>query len=89
MRIERFVVVEDAGILIDPTIADGQVHGGIAQGIANALLEEVVYDRKPATSSPPRSPISAADGEARFAKIEISDLETPNRRHDHRGEGPR
>jgi carbon-monoxide dehydrogenase large subunit len=44
VRIERFVAVEDAGLLINPTIADGQVRGGIAQGIANALLEEVVYD---------------------------------------------
>ena len=44
VRIERFVAVEDAGLLINPMIADGQVHGGIAQGIANALLEEIVYD---------------------------------------------
>ncbi len=44
VRIERFVAVEDAGLLINPMIADGQVRGGIAQGIANALLEEIVYD---------------------------------------------
>jgi carbon-monoxide dehydrogenase large subunit len=44
VRIERFVAIEDAGLVINPMIADGQVHGGIAQGIANALLEEVVYD---------------------------------------------
>ena len=42
--IERFASVEDAGRLINPMIAEGQVHGGIAQGIANALLEEVLYD---------------------------------------------
>jgi hypothetical protein len=35
---------EDAGRIINPMIADGQVHGGIAQGIGNALLEEIVYD---------------------------------------------
>jgi aerobic carbon-monoxide dehydrogenase large subunit len=42
--VEKFLVAEDAGRLINPMIADGQIHGGIAQGIANALLEEIVYD---------------------------------------------
>jgi aerobic carbon-monoxide dehydrogenase large subunit len=44
VRIERYVVVEDAGRLINPMIVDGQITGGIAQGIANALYEEIVYD---------------------------------------------
>ncbi|MGB5184786.1 MAG: xanthine dehydrogenase family protein molybdopterin-binding subunit [Xanthobacteraceae bacterium] len=44
VRLERFVAVEDAGRIINPLIADGQVHGGIVQGIGNALLEEIVYD---------------------------------------------
>ncbi len=44
VRIERFLAVEDAGILINPMIVDGQVHGGITQGIANALYEELKYD---------------------------------------------
>jgi carbon-monoxide dehydrogenase large subunit len=43
-RIEKFLVAEDAGKIINPMIADGQVHGGIAQGIGNALLEEIIYD---------------------------------------------
>ena len=42
--IEKYLVAEDAGRIINPMIADGQVHGGIAQGIGNALLEEIVYD---------------------------------------------
>ena len=42
--IENFLVAEDAGRLINPLIADGQIHGGVAQGIANALLEEIIYD---------------------------------------------
>jgi aerobic carbon-monoxide dehydrogenase large subunit len=42
--IEKFVVAEDAGRLINPMIADGQICGGVAQGIANALFEEIVYD---------------------------------------------
>jgi carbon-monoxide dehydrogenase large subunit len=44
VQLERFLAVEDAGRIINPLIADGQVHGGIAQGIGNALLEEIVYD---------------------------------------------
>jgi aerobic carbon-monoxide dehydrogenase large subunit len=44
VAIEKFVVAEDAGRLINPMIVDGQIHGGVAQGIANALLEEIVYD---------------------------------------------
>ncbi len=44
VTIEKFVVAEDAGRIINPMIADGQVHGGIAQGIGNALLEEIIYD---------------------------------------------
>jgi carbon-monoxide dehydrogenase large subunit len=35
VAIERFVVVEDAGRLINPMIVEGQIHGGVAQGIAN------------------------------------------------------
>lgn len=44
VALEKYLVVEDAGRIINPLIADGQVHGGVAQGIGNALLEEIVYD---------------------------------------------
>ena len=44
VRVERFVVAEDCGKLVNPLIVDGQVHGGVAQGVGAALLEEVVYD---------------------------------------------
>jgi carbon-monoxide dehydrogenase large subunit len=44
VTVEKFLVAEDAGLIINPMIADGQVHGGIAQGIGNALLEEIIYD---------------------------------------------
>ena len=40
----RYVAVDDVGKVINPTIVDGQVHGGIAQGVAQALFEEAVYD---------------------------------------------
>ena len=44
VHVDKFLAVEDAGRIINPLIADGQVHGGIAQGIGNALFEEIVYD---------------------------------------------
>jgi len=42
--IEKFTAVDDFGVVINPMIVDGQVHGGIAQGIGQALLEQAVYD---------------------------------------------
>ncbi|HVC55970.1 MAG TPA: molybdopterin cofactor-binding domain-containing protein, partial [Stellaceae bacterium] len=44
VRLDRYVVAEDCGRVINPMIVDGQVHGGVAQGIGAALYEEVVYD---------------------------------------------
>ncbi|WP_431305676.1 xanthine dehydrogenase family protein molybdopterin-binding subunit [Sediminicoccus sp. BL-A-41-H5] len=46
VRVLRHVVAEDCGRLINPMIVDGQVHGGVAQGIGAALLEELVYDER-------------------------------------------
>jgi carbon-monoxide dehydrogenase large subunit len=40
----RYVAVDDVGAVINPMIVDGQIHGGIAQGVAQALWEEAVYD---------------------------------------------
>jgi aerobic carbon-monoxide dehydrogenase large subunit len=40
----RHVAVDDAGRLLNPLLAEGQVHGGIGQGVAQALFEEFVYD---------------------------------------------
>jgi carbon-monoxide dehydrogenase large subunit len=49
----RFFAVDDCGRIINPLLAEGQVHGGIAQGIGQAMLEEVVFDDQgtPRTSS--------------------------------------
>ena len=44
VELKRYVAVDDCGNVINPLIVDGQVHGGIAQGLAQALYEEVVYD---------------------------------------------
>jgi carbon-monoxide dehydrogenase large subunit len=46
VALRRFIVAEDAGLLINPMIVDGQVHGGVVQGIANALFEEIKYDEQ-------------------------------------------
>jgi carbon-monoxide dehydrogenase large subunit len=40
----RYVAVDDVGKVINPAVVDGQIHGGLAQGIAQALFEEAVYD---------------------------------------------
>ncbi|MBV9904985.1 MAG: xanthine dehydrogenase family protein molybdopterin-binding subunit [Alphaproteobacteria bacterium] len=45
-RIVNFVAVDDFGTVINPMIVEGQVHGGIAQGIGQALLEHGIYDRE-------------------------------------------
>ncbi|HZT65369.1 MAG TPA: xanthine dehydrogenase family protein molybdopterin-binding subunit [Acidimicrobiales bacterium] len=53
VRISRVVAVDDAGRILNPLLAEGQIHGGIAQGVAQALMEEVVYDEdgNPVTSN--------------------------------------
>ncbi len=42
--LQRLVGVDDCGVIINPLIVEGQVHGGLAQGIGQAMFEEVVYD---------------------------------------------
>ena len=44
MKIRKYVAVDDVGKVVNPLIVEGQVHGGLAQGIAQALYEEAVYD---------------------------------------------
>lgn len=44
VQIERYTVVHDCGRIINPMIVDGQIMGGVAQGIGEALMEELVYD---------------------------------------------
>jgi aerobic carbon-monoxide dehydrogenase large subunit len=44
VKIRSYVAVDDVGVVVNPLIVEGQVHGGIAQGIAQALYEEGVYD---------------------------------------------
>lgn len=44
IHIQKYVVVHDCGKVINPLILDGQIHGGVAQGIGNAFYERLVYD---------------------------------------------
>jgi len=53
VSVKRYAVVHDCGRVINPVVVDGQVRGGVAQGIGNALYEELVYDEggQPLTTS--------------------------------------
>jgi aerobic carbon-monoxide dehydrogenase large subunit len=44
VKLRRMVTVDDAGTIINPTLALGQIHGGLAQGVGQALFEEFTYD---------------------------------------------
>ncbi|MFQ5771335.1 MAG: molybdopterin cofactor-binding domain-containing protein, partial [bacterium] len=44
ITIKRYIVVHDCGKVINPMILEGQIHGGVAQGIGNAFYEQLVYD---------------------------------------------
>ncbi len=44
LRLERYLMVDDYGAMINPRLTEGQVHGGVTQGIGQALLENLVYD---------------------------------------------
>jgi carbon-monoxide dehydrogenase large subunit len=76
-KVEKFLVAEDAGKIINPMIADGQVHGGVAQGIGNALLEEIIYDEN-------GSPLTATLADFmpptahEIPEIELHHIETPS-----------
>ncbi len=74
--LRRHVAVDDAGRILNPLLADGQRHGGIAQGAAQALLEEVCYDAdgNPVTSNlADYAMISAAE----LPSFELVEMETP------------
>ncbi len=72
----RHVTVDDAGTLVNPLLAEGQRHGGIAQGVAQALLEEVVYD---ADGNPLTGTLAdyAAVTAAELPSFELAESQTP------------
>ena len=59
VTLQRVITVDDAGVVLNPLLAEGQRHGGIGQGAAQAFLEEVVYDerRQPADGQLRRLPV--------------------------------
>ncbi len=46
VEIKGYRVVDDVGVMINPTIVKGQIHGGIAQGVGQILMEQIAYDRE-------------------------------------------
>ena len=46
VNLARYTVVDDLGLVVNPMICEGQIHGGLAQGIGQALMDKVVYDRE-------------------------------------------
>lgn len=77
VTVERIVVVEDCGKVINPMIVDGQVRGGVAQGLGSALYEEYVYDGagQPLTTT---FMDYILPGSTEVPPIEIHHLETPS-----------
>ncbi|NEK59702.1 xanthine dehydrogenase family protein molybdopterin-binding subunit [Geodermatophilus sabuli] len=75
-EVQRVVTVDDAGTIVNPLLAEGQRHGGIAQGVAQALLEEVLYDAdgNPQTSTLADYPFVSA---TELPSFELVDMATP------------
>jgi carbon-monoxide dehydrogenase large subunit len=75
-KLIRLVAADDAGRLLNPLLAEGQVHGGLAQGVAQVLMEEIVYDNDGnllTGNFMDYSVISAAE----LPSFEVVHLETP------------
>jgi aerobic carbon-monoxide dehydrogenase large subunit len=77
VRVQRYVVVEDCGPVVNPTIVEGQIHGAVAQGLGEALLESIVYDAEGQllTATLMDYALPRADDVPAF---EIGHLETPS-----------
>jgi carbon-monoxide dehydrogenase large subunit len=76
MKLRRFVVVEDCGTVLNPLIADGQIRGGVVQGIGSAMFEHFVYDDEcqPLTTSFADYLMPLAP---EIPNIEVHHIETP------------
>jgi aerobic carbon-monoxide dehydrogenase large subunit len=76
VRLVRLIAVDDAGTLLNPLLAAGQVHGGIAQGVAQALMEEIIFDEDgtPKTTNFADYPVISA---AELPSFELVHMETP------------
>ena len=76
VKLTRFICVDDCGTILNPLLVEGQRHGGIAQGAAQALGEEFVYDEnaQPQTDSFVTYPVISA---AELPSFEMGTMETP------------
>jgi carbon-monoxide dehydrogenase large subunit len=76
VTLSRLIAVDDAGTLLNPLIVEGQIHGGIAQGVAQALLEWMQYDEdgNPVTSNFADYPVISS---AELPSYELVHMETP------------
>jgi carbon-monoxide dehydrogenase large subunit len=76
VELTRIVAVDDAGRIINPLVAEGQVHGGLAAGIAQALFEELTYDED---GNPQNSSLVSYGfpGMQELPSFELVDMETP------------
>jgi aerobic carbon-monoxide dehydrogenase large subunit len=76
VTLQRVITVDDAGVVLNPLLAEGQRHGGIGQGAAQAFLEEVVYDEdgNPLTASFADYPIVSA---TEMPSFELANMATP------------
>ena len=86
--VDRFMVVEDAGLLVNPMIVEGQIRGGVCQGIANALYENLHYDED-GTLVTASLMDYVTPTMAEIPEIEIHHHETPNGRDAARCQGGR
>jgi methionine synthase II (cobalamin-independent) len=77
VEVLRYVAVDDCGRVINPLLVAGQIHGGVAQGIGQALFEEMLYDEQgqPLTATLMDYPLMATSGAPR---IETHQTETPS-----------
>ncbi|MBM3218658.1 MAG: xanthine dehydrogenase family protein [Candidatus Rokubacteria bacterium] len=77
VAILKYVVQHDCGTLVNPTVVEGQIHGGVAQGIGGALYEKIVYDEngQPLTTTFMDFLLPTA---VEIPEIEVVHLETPS-----------
>jgi CO/xanthine dehydrogenase Mo-binding subunit len=76
VEVQKYAVAHDCGTIINPMLVDGQIHGGVAHGIGNALFEEVIHDEDGQILN-----ASYMDyylpGSMEVPKIEVAHIETP------------
>ena len=70
--------MDDCGVETNPMIVEGQVHGGVAQGIAEPLFEEAVHDDEGNLMTPARGPSTWIPAVSELPSFELDRVETPS-----------